>query len=312
MKSKNLILFTSRSKKITWNWLEHYTTIFLLFFRSSWNGGQRGQTCKRRGVNCSNNSRPPLPQEYYFSVTRSIVLYFFEIPARLWHCVQLASSISRITCVRNRLWVSLALKMWFLLLALKDRTHEERVSEFCTPDDEERKMKTRLKFDEFFSRLKLLILYPKWAILCASSSFLPLFFEITMLVLKILLVLLPTWWWQIHGKNNFFWNFYLMNYWTYTLTDLQNLHGMIAQDCFEDAGTTHTTTFLQKKSIESFLFACCILWFSDQLICCLVFPADLGYIVTAAICFHLPCVLRLRSRSSNSPLLIDLWKQLSF
>ena len=67
-----------------------------------------------------------------------------------------------------------------------------------------------------------------------------------------------------------------------------------------------------KKSIESFLFACCILWFSDQLICCLVFPADLGYIVTAAICFHLPCVLRLRSRSSNSPLLIDLWKQLSF
>ena len=60
----------------------------------------------------------------------------------------------------------------------QDRTHEERVSEFCTPDDEERKMKTRLKFDEFFSRLKLLILYPKWAILCASSSsFLPLFFE---------------------------------------------------------------------------------------------------------------------------------------
>lgn len=52
----------------------------------------------------------------------------------------------------------------------QDRTHEERVSEFCTPDDEERKMKTRLKFDEFFSRLKLLILYPKWAILCASSS----------------------------------------------------------------------------------------------------------------------------------------------
>ena len=70
--------------------------------------------------------------------------------------------------------------------------------------------------------------------------------------------------------------------------------------------------FYKKISIESFLFACCILWFSDQLICCLVFPADLGYIVTAAICFHLPCVLRLRSRSSNSPLLIDLWKQLSF
>ena len=171
----------------------------------------------------------------------------------------------------------------------KDRTHEERVSEFCTPDDEERKMKTRLKFDEFFSRLKLLILYPKWAILCASSSFLPLFFEITMLVLKILLVILPTWWWQIHGKITFFWNFYLMNYWTYTLTDLQNQHGMIAQDCFEDAGTTHTTTFLQKKSIESFLFACCILWFSDQLICCLVFPADLGYIVTELLLYAFIC-----------------------
>ena len=38
--------------------------------------------------------------------------------------------------------------------------------------------------------------------------------------------------------------------------------------------------FYKKISIESFLFACCILWFSDQLICCLVFPADLGYIVT--------------------------------
>ena len=90
-------------------------------------------------------------------------------------------------------------------------------------------------------------------------------------------------------KNNFFWNFYLMNYWTYTLTDLQNLHGMIAQDCFEDAGTTHTTTFLQKKSIESFLFACCILWFSDQLICCLVFPADLGYIVTELLLYAFIC-----------------------
>ena len=112
---KSNSFYKGEAKKNTWNWLEHYTTIFLLFFRSSWNGGQWGQTCKRRGVNCSNNSRPPLPQEYYFSVTRSIVLYFFEIPARLWHCVQLASSISRITCVRNRLWVSLALKMWFLL-----------------------------------------------------------------------------------------------------------------------------------------------------------------------------------------------------
>ena len=202
--------------------------------------------------------------------------------------------------------------MWFLLLALKDRTHEERVSEFCTPDDEERKMKTRLKFDEFFSRLKLLILYPKWAILCASSSFVPLFFWNNNVSFKKFTSYIANLVMTNSRKNNFFWNFYLMNYWTYTLTDLQNLHGMIAQDCFEDAGTTHTTTFLQKKSIESFLFACCILWFSDQLICCLVFPADLGYIVTAAICFHLPCVLRLRSRSSNSPLLIDLWKQLSF
>ena len=116
------------------------------------------------------------------------------------------------------------------------------------------------------------------------------FFEITMLVLKILRVILPTWWWQIHGKITFFWNFYLMNYWTYTLTDLQNLHGMIAQDCFEDAGTAHTTTFPpKKKSIETFLFACCILWFSDQLICCLVFPADLGYIVTELLLYAFIC-----------------------
>ena len=138
------------------------------------------------------------------------------------------------------------------------------------------------------------------------SSF---FFEITMLVLKILRVLLPTWWWQIHGKITFFWNFYLMNYWTYTLTDLQNLHGMIAQDCFEDAGTTHTTTFLQKKIHWIFfvrMLYTMVFWSADLLPS---FSADLGYIVTAVICFHLPCVLL---RSSNSPLLIDLWKQLSF
>ena len=203
--------------------------------------------------------------------------------------------------------------MWFLLLALKDRTHEERVSEFCTPDDEERKMKTRLKFDEFFSRLKLLILYPKWAILCASSSsFLPLLFEITMLVLKNLRVILPTWWWQIHGKITFFWNFYLMNYWTYTLTDLQNLHGMIAQDCFEDAGTAHTTTFPPKKIHWIFfvrMLYTMVFWSADLL------PSFSSRSwLYSNCCYMLSSAVRLRSssRSSNSPLLIDLWKQLSF
>ena len=29
---QNLILFMSRSKKITWNWIEHYTTIFFVVF----------------------------------------------------------------------------------------------------------------------------------------------------------------------------------------------------------------------------------------------------------------------------------------
>ena len=262
----------------------------MLFFRSSWNGGQRGQTCKRRGVNCSNNSRPPLPQEYYFSVTRSIVLYFFEIPARLWHCVQLASSISRITCVRNRLWVSLALKMWFLLLAPKDRTHEERVSEFCTPDDEERKMKTRLKFDEFFSRLKLLILYPKWAILCASSSFLPLFFWNNNVSFKKFTSYIANLVMTNSRKNNFFLKLLsdeLLNLYPHWSTE-STWHD--STGLFWGCWYYTQRHFYKKKSIESFLFACCILWFSDQLICCLVFPADLGYIVTAVICFHLPYV----------------------
>ena len=47
--------------------------------------------------------------------------------------------------------------------------------------------------------------------------------------------------------------------------------------------------FYKKISIESFLFACCILWFSDQLICCLVFPADLGYIVTELLLYAFIC-----------------------
>ena len=115
-------------------------------------------------------------------------------------------------------------------------------------------------------------------------------------------------------KITFFWNFYLMNYWTYTLTDLQNLHGMIAQDCFEDAGTTHTTTFLQKKIHWIFfvrMLYTMVFWSAD-LLPSFSSRSWLYSNWTAAICFHLPCVLRLRSRSTNSPLLIDLWKQLSF
>ena len=52
---------------------------------------------------------------------------------------------------------------------------------------------------------------------------------------------------------------------------------------------THNDISTKKKSIESFLFACCILWFSDQLICCLVFPADLGYIVTELLLYAFIC-----------------------
>ena len=203
--------------------------------------------------------------------------------------------------------------MWFLLLAPKDRTHEERVSEFCTPDDEERKMKTRLKFDEFFSRLKLLILYPKWAILCASSSFLPLFFWNNNVSFKKFTSYIANLVMTNSRKNNFFLKL---------LSDeLLNLypHWSTESTWHDSTGLFwgcwyYTQRHFYKKKIHWIFFVrmlyTMVFWSADLL------PSfsSRSWLYSNCCYYMLSSAVRLRSssRSSNSPLLIDLWKQLSF